>query len=88
MDDDLMKLHLSMCVPLRIDELRTMRFPLEDHLARIRPYALDIAEYGDQLLFRGKRTTELMNKVVDALAVMAFLPGGVTLFGLHFEVTS
>lgn len=84
---DLLATHLAMCVPLRINELRRMDLPLEDHLARVTPYGQDIAECGDQLLFQGPRTKELINKVVDGLAVMALVPGGVTLFGLHFEET-
>lgn len=86
--ESLFKMHLATCVPLRIDELRRQALPLTEHVARVSAYAQDIGEYGDQLLFRGPRTKELINKVVDGLAVMAFIPGGVTLFGLHFEEES
>lgn len=83
-----LELHLSMTVPLRILELRELMqqgIGLTEHIARVSPYAHDIAECGDQILFRGSRTTELINKLVDAVAVLSFVPGGITMFGLHFE---
>jgi hypothetical protein len=89
--DGSMTIHLSMVVPLRIAEIQrdlAQGADLSMHLARVSSFAQDIAEHGDHLLFPGKRTKELMVKVADALAVMAFLPGGVTLFGLHFEAMS
>jgi len=48
-----------------------------------------VAGQGDLVLYRSKRpgvTAEAFNRLAEGLACLAFQPGGVTAFGLHFEV--
>lgn len=85
MNDELLKAHIGLCVPLRIHEIQQEGQPLSEHFARIQPYAQRLGEFGDHLLFRGGKTTEMANILVDSIAVLSFVPGGITLFGMHFE---
>lgn len=80
----LLRCHLSAFVPLVIHEYllgqRVLRFPRHD-LAQI------IAAHGDAILYRSPgRTAQAVSALVEALATMAFVPGGVDFLGLHFEV--
>lgn len=91
MTDELLKLHLTTFVPLRIIELRRNGGPTSQDLARAKAYVPDFCEHGDDLLYRSKkpgRTGELMGKLVDAVAILAFWPSGVTVFGLRFETNN
>jgi hypothetical protein len=77
---------LSAAVPLWIEQLR--RLPLADILARARELAQVIAEHGDVILYRGKKTGEsakAFNALAEGIACLAFAPGGVRAFGMHFE---
>lgn len=52
-------------------------------------YSYYIGSHGDDLLFKSKqkgKTAKGFNVLVDSLARMAFFPGGVKIFGMHFEV--
>jgi hypothetical protein len=80
----LLRCHLSAFVPLVIQEYvlgqRALRFPRPD-LAQV------IAAQGDAILYRSPgRTAQAVFALVEALATMAFVPGGVDFLGLHFEV--
>ena len=80
---ELLRIHLSPCVPLVIHEFLSGR----RELVMPRPdLALMIAENGDHILYRGSRTAETVNALVEAIATLSFCPGGVSCFGLHFEV--
>lgn len=78
---------LAAAVPLRISDLAndpdlptTMRQRAGD-LSRL------IAEKGDVLLYGSKKkgeTAALFNETVDAIAMLAFAPGGIKVFGMHF----
>jgi hypothetical protein len=59
---------------------RVLRFPRHD-------LAQAIAVYDDAILYRRPgRTTRVAFALVEALATLAFAPGGVDFLGLHFEV--
>jgi hypothetical protein len=79
----LLREHLQMAVPLFIleflDGRRQLSFPRPD-------LSQTIAQYGDQILYRGPHTAMAVNALCEGLASLAFCPGGVTAFGLHFEV--
>ena len=80
---ELLRTHLSACVPLVIHEFLSGR----RELVMPRPdLALTIAENGDHILYRGSCTAETVNALAEALATLAFCPGGVSCFDLHFEV--
>lgn len=54
-----------------------------------RPQLVDmIASHGDNILFRSKKsgeTAKAFNALAEALAFLSFAPGGVKLFGCHWE---
>lgn len=84
----LLTAHVAMAVPLRIDEIKKAGGPTDADFARASAHSLHIAERGDVLLFGGRKRgeeAELVNRLVDGIAVLAVVPGGVDLFGMHFE---
>jgi hypothetical protein len=82
----LLKTHLEVAVPLRIQEYLQAGGPSDLDYDRVRTvYPPQLGSLGDVLLFGGKRAAAVMGMLTDGLAVMAFCPGGVSVFGLHFE---
>lgn len=77
---------LSCAVPLQIMLLEDRGGPDEGDFNRAK-------EFGDRLcgpdgadvIYRGKQSAEMFNGLSHAIAVLAFCPGGVKLFGQHFE---
>lgn len=47
-----------------------------------------LGTYGDQGAFPGKpgKAATYLMRLAEAVAILAFQPGGITVFGLHFEV--
>lgn len=76
---------LAVTVPLWIERMR--RWPEESIFARAHECAQIVAEKGDVILYRGKKgeSAAAFNALAEGVAVLAFAPGGVTIFGLHFE---
>ena len=73
-------------VPLRIAELEAQGGPTDDDWARVKTYPADFGPRGEALLYRIKgETGEMAGKLLDAIAVLAFSPGGITIFGRHYE---
>lgn len=88
MPNDVLSAHVAMAVPLRIDEIKRAGGPTDEDIRRVGEYATDIGARGDLLLFPGAKkgvATGLVNKVVDGVAVLAFMPGGVEMFGTRYE---
>jgi hypothetical protein len=82
----LLQAALGAAVPLWIVGWRG-RDP-DERLARGRELSAVIAEKGDVILYRGKKKGEsarAFNALAESIAILSFQPGGVTLFGLHFE---
>lgn len=49
----------------------------------------ELCEHGDLLLFRGKKrgqTARMFARTARAIATMACAPGGITVFGWHYEI--
>jgi hypothetical protein len=82
-----LRAHLQAQVPSRIRYYLGKDGPSEEDLERVRSYATDLGTYGDLILFPNGNDKPYLEKLVDALAVLAFCPGGVTVFGLHFDAT-
>jgi hypothetical protein len=63
--------------------------PTEKDLQETRDFAPVLGEKGDVLMFGGSKTkgevATLFNRLAQALAVMAFAPGGVRFAGDHFK---
>ncbi len=88
MNDELLKLSLAAAVPLWIEQFRSLTD--EQRLAIALEAGQVIAEKGDIIQFRSKRkgeTAAAFNQLARGIAVLAFTPGGVTCFGLHFEAS-
>ena len=80
-------LHESLAVAVPVQIAHYCEHPDELALAQAHAsyWAQDIAEHGDALLFRSRHSEATFIILVRALAMLAFAPGGVTVFGLHFE---
>lgn len=90
-NDFLMEPLLDIAVPLLINKLREQGGPTESDLQRVREFGPELAAHGDELLYRSRKsgvTAELFNKFADAIAVLAFQPGGVRIFGRLFTNNS
>ncbi|MFN6560024.1 MAG: BC1872 family protein [Nostoc sp. ChiSLP01] len=81
---------LETAVMLRIMEIRQMGY-IPDYLYEEARKTGDlIANCGDRLLFRSTKlgeTAQLFNQAALAIAVLAFQPGGVEIFGFKFEAS-
>lgn len=80
---EVLRLSLSVAVPLRIAEVR--EWTVDRRLETARGCADVIAAHGDDLMFGGKHCADAFNKLALGIACAAFAPGGMTLFGDHYE---
>jgi hypothetical protein len=83
-----MRLHVETMVPLRIHDYLKCPGGIDEQRFEYARNVLawDIAEQGDTLLYRVKgKSAEMINKLVEGLAILSFCPGGVTFLGIHFE---
>jgi hypothetical protein len=74
---------LSAAVPLHIEEIRD--WTPEQRMEKAQGLAGIIAHKGDQLLYGGPDCAETFNALALGLACLAYVPGGVKLFGLEFQ---
>jgi hypothetical protein len=81
----LLQATLSVAVPMRIAELR--RRPLSEILdpEALRSIQATLNEAREEVLFGGRAGAAGFNAVSDGIARLAFLPGGVTVLGMHFD---
>lgn len=83
---NLLSISLSVAVPLRIHDILQNGGPSDKDLARIRSYQSDLLERGVDLFFlKAGATAERFHQVADAIAVLSFNPGGITVFGQHYD---
>jgi len=82
----LMQGSLSVAVPLWIERLRGLSW--EEKQKRVVDVPTLLGEKGDVMLFGGGEkgeAGEVFNRLAEGVAVLAFMPGGVNVFGCHFE---
>lgn len=82
----LLQASLSAAVPIEAENLR--RLPLDQVLDLARKSAATIAEKGDIILYKSNKpgaTAQAFAALARGVAAASFAPGGVKLFGLHFE---
>lgn len=82
----LLKLTLEVAVPLWIDKLQKQLW--SEVMVRKDEAAQTVAEKGDIILYKSKKpgqTAKAFNALAEGVAILAFAPGGVKVFGLHFE---
>lgn len=85
---ELLRFALIMGVPNAMRDLHLQGGPLERDWQEARAFADTLATQGDNLLYKSKKkgeTAALMTQLIRVLAVMAYVPGGVTAWGLHFD---
>lgn len=82
----LLQTSLQIAVPIWIERVRSMT--PDARIARAHEAVDVIASAGDTILYRvpGK-TAKNFNVLAEAIAIMAFCPGGVTVFGEHWEAS-
>lgn len=87
-DVSTLPIFIAAAVPLHILELLRQGGPADLDYESARAFASDLGERGDVLLYGGKKgeAAALANQLAHAIAVLAFLPGGITIFGQHFGV--
>lgn len=83
---------LATAVPISIANLRAIGGPQDYHIEEVQRRLRDsrdekagpLSGFAD-MLFGGKQAGIEAELLCDMLAILAFQPGGVTAFGLHFE---
>lgn len=93
----LLPLALSAAVPLWILRMQKVGGPTEAEFADAAAFGQVLAEKGDVLMYgyKDRKTpagqpsvADLFNRLAKSLAVLAFVPGGVRAFGMHFDATT
>lgn len=82
---------LQLVVPFKIWELQRRGGPSDNEFEQARLVADIVAEKGDVLLYHSPKkgeTAQIFKELSWAVAVAAFLPGGVEIFGNHYEAFS
>jgi len=81
-----LKIALETAVPIWQDEFRRRGGVQKDDIARAKQSVAEFSENGDALFYKKvSKTTELFNKVAEAIAVLSLLPGGVDVFEKHWN---
>lgn len=86
--DSHLAIALSAAVPLWVAEMRASGGPTDKDREDARGLTDDLAARGDVLLYGSKRKGEaaaLFNRLAHAVAVLSFSPGGIRLFGEHWD---
>ena len=79
---------IKMAVFFRIHELKQRGGPTAEDMQKAQETSQILGERGDILLFGGGKKgecAEIFNRTAHAIAVLAFVPGGVEIFGSRFE---
>lgn len=85
---EFVKLFLDTSVPIRVLALQEQGGPIQEDFKRIQGHDQLLGERGNFLWMKSKKkgeTAKVANAVADAIAVLSFVPGGITLFGQHWE---
>lgn len=86
--NDLLEIMMVPAVFLRIAEMEKTGGPSVEDMEKVQETSDLLGEHGDILLHGGGRKgqcADLFNRTAHAIAVLAFVPGGVELFGTRFE---
>nr|BBH90128.1 hypothetical protein KTC_48790 [Thermosporothrix sp. COM3]BBH90193.1 hypothetical protein KTC_49440 [Thermosporothrix sp. COM3]BBH90258.1 hypothetical protein KTC_50090 [Thermosporothrix sp. COM3] len=84
-----LRTHLQRCVPPRIRDYLRKGGPTPEDIEQVRGVTRDIARAGDLILYPDGtgREQPYLDELVEAVALLAFAPGGITVMGLHFDAT-
>ena len=89
-DYENVKLFLDASVSLRIIALQEQGGPTQEDFRRIQDHDQLLGERGNFLWMKSKKkgeTAKVANAVADVIAVLSFVPGGIEIFGRHWEST-
>jgi hypothetical protein len=81
---------MRMAVTLQIWMLQERGGPSAEDMKKAQETSDKLGEHGDILIYGGGKKGEcadLFNRTAHAVAVLSFVPGGVEIFGAHFEAT-
>lgn len=84
----LLPLSLGAAVPLWVHGIYERGGPTSEDWLRLRQFGYRLATHGDILLFGSSRTgetAEIFNQLAEALALLSFLPAGVSFGHMHFD---
>ena len=82
---------LAETVPVKIEQIEAQSGPTLNDYVNLGPFAEILGSKGDVLLFGGGKPMlqqELADQLAYAIAVMSYIPGGITLFNMKFETKS
>lgn len=83
-----LELFLDTAVSLRIFELKQRGGPTKEDFKRTETYERLIGEKGNFPWTKSEKkgiTAKVANAVADSIAVLSFAPGGIEIFGRHWE---
>ncbi len=84
----LLELALMTAVPIRIDQLNREKVDVIINKAQMQELADDIAARGDVIMYKTKKpgeTARNFTRLVEALARLSYVAGGIKFAGMHFE---
>lgn len=76
---------LRIAVILHIKNLKSLGYIPKACSEAVAALPDELGAYADQLLFGGEKSVSLFNQLAMAVAVLAFAPNGIELFGMRFE---
>jgi len=79
-----MRLHLQTAVPLRMMALAEKGGPDAGDFAAVAAYEDVLEKRSEDLIFGGGEQVGLVAGLSRAIATLAYAPGGITIFDLHF----
>jgi len=86
--ETLLQVHLALAVPIWIRHYADFAISDSQRRSRAAELAIFIAEHGDNVLYQGAKpgeTADAFNRLAEAIAIAAYQPGGVTIFGQHWN---
>lgn len=86
MNNPLLVTSLQCAVPLWIIQIKDV--PWQDKKRRAEECSQIVAEKGDVILFKGGKrgeTAAAFNALAEGIAILSFAPGGVRVFGEHWD---
>ena len=87
-NDVILKDLMSVAVFLTIEQIRRRGGPSEEDMKKAQETSAILGEHGDILSCGGGKKGEiadLFNEVAHAISVLAFVPGGIRIFGMTFD---
>jgi len=88
MSDHTLSIALSAAVPLWIIGLKEKGGPSAEDWVWLKEAQNILTDVGEGILYSAKKkgeTAKAFNAVANAIAILSFVPGGITIFNQHWE---